>query len=501
MSKSYVLEGRTIAHFMLTFKESVIRYQDKIAIEGMGESYTYDQLDRISDEIGQHLLAHGVKPGSIVLIRMERHVDVLLGILGAWKARAAFSYIDDRSPRAQKTILTEDSEYAFMLDAGKIAELKSRVLHGHVPPKCPVGELEDLAWLLMTSGTSGRPKRILVTQRNIASALYATRCIGLSERDRHSMIASFSFMSAIIEIFPVLSAGGTIVMVPSSTRNDLESLVRFLEEQKITCCFMPAHFAEHFVQSNRQPSYLRILLTGGEPVHWLEKRGYRIICGYGASETCGPVTLMEIDYQAAEYPIGKLLPNVQMHLLDENLQMVTKPGEIGELCFSGPTICEGYYQEPELTAEHFIPNPFSNDPCHKVLFRTSDLARFDEKGDCYFAGRSDLLCKIRSFRIEIGEVENAILHFPGIERCVVLPMYDSQGTKNLHAFYYSADEIDEASLVIYLRENLLHYKVPTYYHRLENIPLTDNGKVDRSKIGDIPGFTRLSPRRAKNKEN
>lgn len=484
MSKQVEIDGIKVSHFMSWIEKYAVDLKDKPAIKGMGETFTYSELDRITDAVGEYYLSQGVKVGDIVLIEMERHVDVFLAIIGAWKARAAFAYVDALAPDEQKAMIATDSCASFTIRADQIAEIKEKVRGGYVAPDYPVGEMEDLAWILLTSGSTGRSKGVIMYQRNVALHLMISDTLGTNINDIQSMMASFSFMSGLMEGFPILTKGGTVHMLPQEARRDLDMIENFINENGITISFLPAHFAENFVREGRGGPQFRLLTTGGEAVHHLKKMPYDVYCLYGSSETGGPAAYKKIEDDQYEYSIGSAFPMLKVYLLKDDLTPVTEVGEMGEICFSGQVICGGYSNNPELTAQKFLKNPFTDDPNYSVLYRTGDLAKLDENGEFVYVCRSDLMCKIRSFRIELGEVENTMATYPGIERCLVKPMVSqADGEKELHGFYYAPDtEISEDNLRTYLRDKLLHYKVPKYFHRIDSVPVTDNGKINRKMV-------------------
>lgn len=485
MSKHLEIDGIEVFHFMSWIEKWSKELPLKPAIKGMGEVFTYSELDRMTDAVGEYLLSKGVKVGDVVLVEMERHIDVFLAIIGAWKIRAAFAYVDAVAPTEQKEMIAADSGAKFVIKAKEIAEIKEKVRSGHVAPDYPVGEMEDLAWILLTSGSTGRSKGVIIYQKNVALHLMISEILGTNINDNQSMLASFSFMSGLMEGFPILTKGGTLHMLPGEARRDLDLIEKFIRENDISLSFLPAHFAEAFVREGRGGPKFRLLTTGGEPVHHIKSdRPYQVMCLYGSSETGGPATYKYIESDEYEYSVGKPFPMLKIYLLKDDLSPVTEVGEVGEICFSGQVISGGYSNRPDLTAEKFVKNPFSDDPNYSVLYHTGDLAKLNEDGEFVYVCRADLMCKIRSFRIELGEVEGCMSKYPGIDRCLVKPMTrESDMERELHGFYFAPGvDINEDELRAYMRDNLLHYKVPKYFHRIDSVPVTDNGKINRERI-------------------
>lgn len=484
MDREIIIDGIKNYHFIKQLKNVAEHTPDKIAVRGMGEAFTYRQLDLITEAIGEALVKKGLTPNKIVAVIHERHVNVILAAIGCWKARVGYFYLDTKMPDYQKQQRLADSDCEYIIKREFIEELKEKVLReNYVAEELPVGDMDDIAWILYTSGSSGVAKGVILRHCNISVHMNIANTFRTTENSVQSMMASFSFMSGLLEGFPILYQGGTLTMVPNEYRRNWRQIVDFLREEKVTIAFVPSHYAEQIVKENLEIPSLKVLFTGGEPVHNLKAETYDIYCVYGSSECGGPVTCCKIQDSREEYPIGEAIPMARVYLLKENsMELVEKAGEIGEICISGRQICDGYLKRDDLNVQKFSRNPFTDDPNYAVIYRTGDLGRLDENGDIYYAARADLMCKIKSFRIEIGTVEAELLKYPGIERCVVKPLIAPDGEKELHGFYYADKELDKTELKTYLRDKLNHYMVPVDFHRLEQIYIMDNGKVDRSKV-------------------
>lgn len=489
MGTEIIIDGIKNVHFVKKLKEHAQNRTDKTAIKGMGEAYTYKQLDLITDVLGEELLKSGLSTGDLVAVNHDRHLNVIIAAIGCWKARVGYFYIDTNMPDYQKQQRLDDSNCQFIIDESFIESVKEKSLSGYVAEELPEGDLEDLAWILYTSGSSGKAKGVYLKHTSIATHMNIAKVFGTTEDDVQSMMASFSFMSGLLEGFPILYTGGTLVMIPNEYRRDIEKIVEFIRDEHVNVTFVPSHYAEMIVSKGYDLPDQKVVFTGGEPVHNLKKMPYKVYCVYGSSECGGPVTCCDVDYTSENYPIGKPIPMTKIYLVQENTkELVTAPDEIGEICVSGMQVCDGYLKRPDLNAEKFFENPFTDDPNYKKVYRTGDLGRMDEEGNIYYAGRADLMCKIKSFRIELGTVEAEMIKYPGIDRCVVKPFIDSNGVKELHGFYYGKEEIDHTKLREFLRNNLNHYMVPPYFHRLDTIQVTDNGKVDRRSV-KLEGYT------------
>lgn len=491
MGTEIIIDGIKNVHFVKKLKEHAWNRPDKIAVRGMGEAYTYRQLDQITDVIGEDLLKKGLPVGSLVAVNHERHLNVIMAAIGCWKARVGYFYIDTNMPDYQKQQRLEDSNCQFIIDATYVEDMKEKALSGYEVSELPDGDLDDLAWILYTSGSSGKAKGVCLKHSNIAVHMNIANVLGTTEDDTQSMMASFSFMSGLLEGFPILYKGGTLSMVPNDYRRDIKKIIEFFREEKVSVSFVPSHYAELIASEEHELPDQKVLFTGGEAVHNLKKMPFHLYCVYGSSECGGPVTCCKIDYSSENYPIGTPIPMVHMYLVKEDTEeLITEPGEIGEICISSVQVCDGYLNRPELNAVKFFENPFTDDPNYKKVYRTGDLGKMDEEGNIYYAGRADLMCKIKSFRIELGTVEAEMIKYPGIDRCVVKPFVDCNGAKELHGFYYGKEEVDHNKLRDFLRDSLNHYMVPPYFHRLDTIQVTDNGKVDRKAV-KLEGYSEL----------
>lgn len=494
MSDSFAVDGVEVYHLLHWIEYYAAELPDKTAVKGMGKSYTYSELGLITDALAETLRSGGIGAGDVVLIEMNRDVDVFLAIIGTWKVRAAFAYIDDVTPPRQKKVIESEIPYRFTLTADVISAVSRRVQEGYRAPATGVGDLDDLAWIVVTSGTTGHPKKVRMLHRSIAVSITAnTRVFGISENDVVSMLASFSFMSGLIEGFPALTRGGTVTMIPNDIRRNLSAITRFLADEHVTVSFLPANFAERVSTQGQMHPEFRLLTTGGEAAHYLKPGSFAVTTCYGMTEVSGPITYQYVDEPLSEYPVGSVFPLAKMYLLDSQMQRVEAPGAVGEICFAGQAVCAGYLDEDELNAHVFVDNPYSDDPNYARMYRTGDLARLQDDGSYLLIGRSDLMCKIRGFRIEIPEVERCAQRFGAVTRCVAKPLYDRHGSRELHLLYTSEEPVNENLLRAYMRNNLLHYKVPRFFHWVPTMPLGDNGKVDRNQL-HVRGYSETDPR-------
>ncbi|MFD7523071.1 amino acid adenylation domain-containing protein [Paenibacillus chitinolyticus] len=373
----------------------------------------------------------------------------------------------------------------------------------------------DLAYVIYTSGTTGRPKGVMIEHRSLVNTAAAYRREYRLDRFpvRLLQLASFSFDVFVGDIARTLYNGGTIVIVPKDDRIDPARLHGWIQEQQITvfestpALIVP--FMEHVAQHELDMSSMELLITSSDSCsvgdyRVLQERfgsQFRIINSYGVTEAAIDSSFYDEPLaklpETGSVPIGKAWLNARFYIVDAHLNAVPV-GVLGELCIGGPGVARGYLNRPDLTEEKFVDSPFV--PGER-LYRTGDLARWTAEGNVDFIGRIDHQAKIRGYRIETGEVESQLLQADGVREAVVLVREDGGGQKALCAYFTADGELAVSSLRSALAQELPGYMIPSYFIRLERIPLTPNGKVDRKALpapeaGVDGGAEYIAPRTA-----
>jgi len=356
----------------------------------------------------------------------------------------------------------------------------------------------NLAYVIYTSGSTGRPKGVCCHHAGVINLLTDfQRRAPLAVGDNGSLWTSASFDVSVYEIFSALLSGATLHIVPDEGRSDFEKLAEWLSEQRITSAYLPPamlpEFAEMLKQQSR-PYYLRRLLVGVEPINETVLAAInqhlpelRIINGYGPTEATICATLYDVETVRSENrntPIGRPPQNMQTYLLDSHFSPVPV-GVSGELYLGGVGLSRGYLKRPELTAERFVPNPFSTRPGER-LYRTGDLARYDVEGQIEYLGRMDQQVKLRGYRIELGEIEAVLSEHHRVQDCVVVAIGE-RGRQQLAAYVVARANGDAngnlgPELRRHLQQRLPHYMVPAWIEELAALPLTSNGKLDRRAL-------------------
>ncbi|MRG28226.1 amino acid adenylation domain-containing protein [Laceyella tengchongensis] len=473
------------------FVEQASRTPEHAAVVCQGQSLTYRELDRRSNELAQLLRDRGVQREQIIGLMLPPSLDLFVAMLGVLKAGAAFLPIDPEYPAERIKYMLEDSRVPFTLTH---AEIKERVkdapvltldelqLSGKEVPSVPlVNKATDLAYVIYTSGSTGKPKGVMVEHRSLVNlACWHVREFGLTERDRSTKYAGLGFDASVWEIFPNLIAGATIHVIEESLRHDVIGLNRYMNENGITISFLPTPVAEQFMRLENRS--LRTLLVGGDRLQQVEPRPYVVVNNYGPTEntvvtTSGPVKPGEA------ITIGKPVANNRVYVInrDGQLQPIGVPGE---LCVSGESLARGYLHRPDLTAEKFVDNPFA---AGEKVYKTGDLARWTADGQIEFVGRVDEQVKIRGYRIEPGEVTARLLQHPAIREAVVLAREGNDGERRLCAYFTLEEAFDIAELRAHLAQELPDYMIPSHWVPLEQMPLTANGKVDKKALPEPSG--------------
>ncbi|HHJ53163.1 MAG TPA: amino acid adenylation domain-containing protein, partial [Caldithrix abyssi] len=367
---------------------------------------------------------------------------------------------------------------------------------------------EQLVYLIYTSGTTGQPKAVMVRHGSLLNHALAMREeYDLQPDDRMLQYISISFDASAEEIYPTLISGAALVLPQNAaemTGNDLLDIIR---THSVSALHLPVPMWHYFVdflheQGEPLPDSVRLILVGGEApsvqkFKLAAQKAHRPVTFmnlYGPTETT--ITALafkmplkeDVHFPHNQIPIGKPLTNVRTYILDSQLQPVPS-GVVGEIYIGGIGVARGYLNRPELTAERFMPDPFSDQPGAR-LYRTGDLGRFTEDGNILFAGRSDFQVKIRGLRIELGEIEAALEKHPQVKEAIVLAK-QYEGTPRLVAYLIPQKEanLTIAELRGFLGQHLPDYMIPAYFVALESFPLTATGKIDRKRLPE-PHFTR-----------
>jgi amino acid adenylation domain-containing protein len=482
------------------FEERAAGWPEAVAVAHEGESLTYAELNARANRLAHHLRGLGIQPESLVAVCLERSPAMLTALLGVLKAGGAYVPLDPTYPADRVAWVLEDSRASVVLTQSDFPVqgicLDQLDLSGEsaANPE-PLAGPENLAYVIYTSGSTGRPKGVAVRQRGAVNFLASmARQPGLSPDDVLLAVTTIAFDIAVLELFLPLSRGGRVELVDRETAADGLRLMERIAGSNATAM-------------QATPATWRVLLEAG----WEGSPGLKALCGgealppnlarellartrelwnvYGPTETTvwsavHPVSATDAG-GTRPMPLGGAIANTEIYLLDRfefGLEPVP-PGAPGELYIGGEGLARGYLGRPDLTAERFIPNPFT--PGAR-FYRTGDLVRRrTQDGALEFLGRVDHQVKIRGFRIELGEIEAVLSAQPSVRECAVMVREDVPGSKRLVA-YLSLHEGDPEALRSALRAKLPEYMVPQLFAVLPSLPLTPNGKVDRRALLAMP---------------
>ncbi|HSE18129.1 MAG TPA: amino acid adenylation domain-containing protein [Pyrinomonadaceae bacterium] len=456
------------------FETQVAARPEALAVISNQVQLTFAELNRRANRLAHLLAARGIGPESLVGVCMERSAQMIVALLAILKAGAAYLPLDPSLPRERIAFMLEDAKPAVILTPEELSATDyTDQSHGSDPDLIRRFDPRHPCYVIYTSGSTGRPKGVAISHRSLVNhSLAVSAAYGLTTDDRVLQFASISFDVAAEEIFSALLSGASIFL-PSEKVIDSLGLLRLIEDEKLSVLNLPAPLWHSWVRElaatgGSVPPGLRLLVVGSEKVSleafeaWRRcAPGARLINAYGTSETTITSTLYEPEANApaagvgASLPIGRPIANTQVYILDHHLQPVPT-GLPGELYIGGTGVARGYLMRPGLTAERFIPDPFSLEAGAR-MYRTGDRARFltkkDLGGDIEFLGRADQQLKVRGYRIEPGEIESALKRHPAVEEALVLAREDATGEEQLVA--YVTQSPDEAAVAKQLEEEQL----------------------------------------------
>ncbi|WP_242311569.1 non-ribosomal peptide synthetase [Bacillus cereus group sp. BfR-BA-01331] len=494
------------------FEQQAMIYPNSIAVTYEKGKVTYRELNERANQLAHYLQKKGVGPDTLVGLCVERSLEMIVGILGILKAGGAYVPLDPTYPEQRLQYILEDAGIQLFVTQESLKELKwlpeniksicldrDRDEIGQESKTLPFSDVssQNLAYVIYTSGSTGNPKGVMIEHHNVIRLFKSTDCwYQFNEKDTWTLFHSYAFDFSVWEIWGALLYGGKLVVVPYWISRSPKDFYQLLVKEEVTVLNQTPSAFRQLIQVCEQEDenknlQLRYVIFGGEALEpisllpWFQRYGEKkpqLINMYGITETTVHVTYYPItqdDVQhASRSNIGKRIPDLEVYILDVYQQPVPI-GVDGELYIGGAGLARGYLNRPELTAERFIPHPFSSDPKAR-LYRTGDLARYLPDGNLDYRGRIDHQVKIRGFRIEIGEIESTLNAYASIKEAVVIVRDDQPGDKRLVAYVVGDGNV--GAWREYLKAKLPSYMVPSRFVTMEAIPLTANGKVDREVL-------------------
>ncbi|RPK10893.1 non-ribosomal peptide synthetase [Priestia endophytica] len=490
------------------FEQQVARTPQAVAVVYEGGQLTYQELNEKANQLAHYLQKRGIGPESLVGICVERSPDMIIGLYAILKAGGAYVPLDPSYPENRLRYILENSQIQVILTKEALQDW----LPENIQAICldwdqatiskesnlaPVSGVtaNNLAYIIYTSGSTGNPKGVMIEHHSVINRLqWMQKKYPLSEEDAILQKTPFSFDVSVWELFWWSFVGARVCLLPPGGEKDPAMIEKYIERYRVTTMhFVPSMlstFLDYMEQakSKKNVSSLSQVFTSGEELNIEQVRRFKGIFYdvqqtklsnlYGPTEATVDVTYYECDLEKEPMliPIGRPIDNTKLYVLDQN-QQVVPIGVAGELYLGGVGLARGYFNRSELTAERFIPHPFKEG---ERLYRTGDLVRYLNNRNLEYIGRIDNQVKIRGFRIELGEIEAALHDHSSVKEAIVLVKEDRPGDKQLVA--YVVGEGDSGEWREYLKKQLPHYMVPAYFFKIEAMPLTPNGKVDRKVL-------------------
>lgn len=516
------------------FEKQVQKTPDAVAIQFEGRSLTYTELNTQANQLAHYLRKSGVGADALVGICIPPSLELIVSLLGVLKANSVYAPLDPHYPTERIAFMVEDSGVRAILT---LASLTYKSALHQTPLICidrdkdiiqeqsvenpRLEELpNELAYVIYTSGSTGKPKGVCGTVRGVLNRLYwGWEKMPYQQNEVCCHKTSINFVDHVAEIFSPLLKGVSLIIIPDYLRADILELIHFLSVQKVTRLTLVPSLLKTILEN--APPYpqlfrqLKYVICSGETLpltltkHFHQRVGSaRLINLYGSSEVAADVTYFEVNWTLTDterinlikdvknisVPIGKPIANTQIYILDKDGDLLP-PGTIGEIYVCGDGLAQGYLNQPELTRQAFVRNPFVNNTgSHDTgeearMFKTGDLACWLPDGNLEFHGRTDHQIKMRGFRIELGEIEAVMRQHEAVGEAVVL-LHEADGNQFLCAYLTQAEgrRTDHNSFISKLREwlekRLPDYMVPSSFTVMNTMPLNPNGKIDRGALPD-----------------
>lgn len=478
------------------FEEQVKRTPNNIAIVLGDTRITYDELNKLANRKANFLISKGVEKENYVgIIVNSKTIDRIVDIFAIIKSGAAYIAIEPTFPKERIDYIIKQSgmKFIFTQEIYKSLFKNKDILisdkqdfkefSSENPKNTNSGE--NAMYILYTSGTTGEPKGVVVEQRNVCNYVKAFKNeFKITQDDKMLQNSVCTFDIFVEEVFPILLSGGTLVLATDEEKNDVKKLYELMEKEKVTIISSFPYLLNDF-NKYKIPTSLKIAISGGdvlrkEYVDNLLKK-VKIYNTYGPTETTVCVsyyhyTDKEVD--AKTVPIGKPIYGTDILILDDNMKKI-KAGEIGEICIIGNGVSRGYFNKPEETAKNFVKNPYDES---QRMYKSGDLGLLRKDGTIEFIKRKDKQVMIEGRRVEPLEVENIMYKYNGIDSAVVKPFFDENEYAYLTCYYSAKNDVPLSKIKNHLKDYLPEFMVPEFFVKLDKMPKTENGKIDRKHL-------------------
>ena len=483
------------------FRRQAKTTPDAEAVVFKDHRYTYAQVDEISDRIAGYILSKGLGVGDAVSIIIPRCEWMAIASMGILKAGCAYQPLDPSYPKERLNFMVKDADAKLLIADEELRDLvdeyQGNVLLTKELLSLPALTAEvnsqlstvnsqlspsDRFILLYTSGSTGVPKGCQLTHANLVCYCnWYWKYYDLKPEHNVAEYASYGFDVHQEGIYPPLTGGATVFIIPEELRLDLVSLNEYLEREHITHTFMTTQVGYQFATNIENHSLLHLSVAGEKLASIAPPQGYQLHNGYGPTEATILITIYPITKKDTDVPIGKPMDNVRLYVVDQQGHRLPV-GAMGELWAAGPHVALGYLNRPDKNAEVFIQNLFTTEEKYMHAYRTGDIVRYLPSGDIQFVGRKDGQVKIRGFRIELKEVEAVIREFPGIKDATVQAFDAEDGAKFIAAYIVSDKQVDIEALNNFILDQKPPYMVPAVTMQIDAIPLNQNQKVNKKAL-------------------
>lgn len=485
------------------FKEQKALTPNRVAVEYRDDKLTFYQLDILSDYVADLLHKEGIKNGAVVGLVTVNSLETVIAILGIMKAGGAYLPIDSKCPIDRMNYMLKDAGVEIVLSncnlpenlslSGRVIRLDDVINTDNIKESLEVSvnlKPNDLAYIIYTSGTTGNPKGVMIEHQGLVNYIWwAKKMYVRDENEVFPLYSSIAFDLTVTSIFTPLLSGNKILIYNDSDDDYEYVLERIVREKKATIIKLTPSHLSLLIDSDNKNSSVKRFIVGGEDLKVNLAKSVQKSFGdnveifneYGPTETVVGCMIHKYDYAkdtCISVPIGIPADNVQIYILDKNLNPVPT-NAVGEMYISGDGVARGYLNMPKLTQEKFVNNPFISG---KRMYRTGDLARFLYNGEMEYFGRIDNQIKIRGYRIELREIEKYLLTHEAIKDAVVVDYEGDNKVKYLCAYYVEKADVQAIDLKSFLMKHFPDYMVPLYYIVLDEIPLTINGKINKTLL-------------------
>ena len=477
------------------FEEQVKKTPNNVAIILGDLRVTYDELNKMANRKANFLISKGVEKEDYVgIVVNSQTIDRIVDIFAIIKSGAAYVAMEPTFPKERINYIVKQSgmKYVFTQEMYKYIFKDENILISDKqdyesfsdknPKTTNCGE--NAMYILYTSGTTGEPKGVVVEQRNVCNYVTAFKKeFKITQKDKMLQNSVCTFDIFVEEVFPILLSGGTLVIATDNEKNDVKKLYDLMEKEKVTIMSSFPYLLNDF-NKYKIPTSLKIAISGGdvlrkEYVDQLIKK-VKVYNTYGPTETtvCVSYYHYNTEVDSKTVPIGKPIYGTDMLVLDENMKKV-KTGEIGEICIVGNGVSRGYFNKPEETEKNFVKNPYNES---ERMYKSGDLGLLREDGTIEFIKRKDKQVMILGKRVEPLEVENVMYKIHDIDCAIVKPFFDEKNYAYLTCYYSTKKDIILSGIKEHLKEYLPEFMIPEFFVKLDKIPKTENGKIDKKHL-------------------